>query len=61
MLISVAYRLFCQHRGDIRPSSDSDSYVGLQGRFKIIKLNQRRDNIVLSRRARWKKERFRKP
>jgi small subunit ribosomal protein S1 len=36
---------------DIRPSSDSDSYIGLQARFKVIKINQRRDNIVLSRRA----------
>lgn len=36
---------------DIRPSSDADSYIGLTGKFKVIKLNQRRDNIVLSRRA----------
>ena len=36
---------------DIRPSSDSDSYIGLKSRFKVIKINQRRDNIVLSRRA----------
>lgn len=42
---------------DIRPSSDSDSYIGLKGRFKIIKINQRRDNIVLSRRAILEEER----
>ncbi len=36
---------------DIRPSSDSDSYTGLKSNFKVIKINQRRDNIVLSRRA----------
>lgn len=36
---------------DIRPSSDADSYIGLKDTFKIIKLNQKRDNIVLSRRA----------
>ena len=36
---------------DIRPSSDSDSYIGLKANFKVIKVNQRRDNIVLSRRA----------
>ncbi|MEI6207960.1 MAG: 30S ribosomal protein S1 [Desulfuromonadales bacterium] len=36
---------------DIRPSADTDSYIGLKGRFKVIKINQRRDNIVLSRRA----------
>ncbi|MDD2734203.1 MAG: 30S ribosomal protein S1 [Desulfuromonadaceae bacterium] len=42
---------------DIRPSSDSDSYNGLKARFKVIKVNQRRDNIVLSRRAVLEEER----
>ena len=42
---------------DIRPSSDSDSYIGLVARFKVIKINQRRDNIVLSRRAVLEEER----
>jgi small subunit ribosomal protein S1 len=42
---------------DIRPSSDADSYIGLKGRFKIIKINQKRDNIVLSRRALLEEER----
>lgn len=42
---------------DSRPSSDSDSYIGLKGRFKVIKINQRRDNIVLSRRAVIEEER----
>lgn len=42
---------------DIRPSSDADGYIGLKSRFKIIKLNQRRDNIVLSRRAVLEEER----
>ena len=42
---------------DIRPSSDSDSYIGFTGKFKVIKLNQRRDNIVLSRRAILEEER----
>jgi len=42
---------------DIRPSSDSDSYLGVKGRFKVIKINQRRDNIVLSRRAVLEEER----
>lgn len=36
---------------DIRPSNDGDSYIGIKDTFKIIKLNQRRNNIVLSRRA----------
>ena len=42
---------------DIRPSSDPDSYVGLKARFKVIKLNQKRDNIVLSRRVLMDEER----
>jgi small subunit ribosomal protein S1 len=42
---------------DIRPSSDADSYIGLKSNFKVIKLNQRRDNIVLSRRAILEEER----
>lgn len=42
---------------DIRPSSDSDSYIGLKSRFKVIKINQKRDNIVLSRRVLLDEER----
>lgn len=42
---------------DIRPSSDSDSYIGVKGSFKVIKINQRRDNIVLSRRSVLEEER----
>ena len=42
---------------DIRPSSDSDSYIGLKTRFKVIKVNQKRDNIVLSRRVLLDEER----
>ena len=42
---------------DIRPSSDSDSYIGVKGNFKVIKINQRRDNIVLSRRSILEEER----
>ncbi len=42
---------------DTRPSSNSDRYIGLSSRFKVIKLNQRRDNIVLSRRAVLEEER----
>ena len=42
---------------DIRPSSDADSYIGLKARFKVIKINQKRDNIVLSRRALMEEER----
>lgn len=42
---------------DIRPSTDSDSYIGLKARFKVIKVNQKRDNIVLSRRVLLDEER----
>ena len=43
---------------DIRPSSDADGYIGLRTRFKVIKVNQRRDNIVLSRRVLLDEERM---
>ena len=42
---------------DIRPSSDASAYIGLTSAFKVIKLNQRRNNIVLSRRAMLEEER----
>ncbi len=42
---------------DTRPSTDADSYIGMTSKFKVIKLNQRRDNIVLSRRAILEEER----
>jgi len=42
---------------DIRPSSDPSSYIGLTSSFKVIKLNQRRNNIVLSRRVMLEEER----
>lgn len=42
---------------DIRPSGNGDNYVGLTGNFKIISLNQRRNNIVLSRRVILEEER----
>ncbi|BCS54464.1 30S ribosomal protein S1 [Geobacter sp. SVR] len=42
---------------DIRPSANPENYIGLTGKFKVIKLNQRRDNIVLSRRAILEEER----
>lgn len=42
---------------DIRPSGNGDSYIGLAGQFKVISLNQKRGNIVLSRRALLEEER----
>ncbi|CAH2031120.1 30S ribosomal protein S1 [Trichlorobacter ammonificans] len=42
---------------DIRPSGNGDAYIGVSGSFKIINLNQKRGNIVLSRRSLLEEER----
>lgn len=42
---------------DIRPSGNGDSYIGMAGQFKVISLNQKRGNIVLSRRVLLEEER----
>ncbi len=42
---------------DIRPARNLDKYVGNTYRFKILKLNKRRGNVVLSRKAILEKER----
>lgn len=42
---------------DLRPVRGLDRYIGQRMRFKVIKFNRRRGNIVLSRRALLEKER----
>jgi len=42
---------------DVRPSRNLDKYVGNTYEFKIIKLNKRRGNVVLSRKVILEKER----
>lgn len=42
---------------DIRPSGNGEAYIGLTSKFKVISLNQRRGNIVLSRRSLLEEER----
>lgn len=42
---------------DLRPARDLDRYLGQTYRFKVIKFNRRRGNIVLSRRLLLEKER----
>jgi len=42
---------------DLRPMRGLDRYIGQRLRFKVIKFNRRRGNIVLSRRALLEKER----
>ncbi len=42
---------------DLRPARDLDRYLGQTYRFKVIKFNRRRGNIVLSRRMLLEKER----
>ena len=41
---------------DVRPSRNVDRYLGKRFQFKIIKLNKRRGNIVLSRKEAQEKE-----
>ena len=42
---------------DLRPSRNLDRYIGQSLKFKIIKLNKRRGNVVLSRKSILEKER----
>jgi len=42
---------------DLRPVRNMDSYIGKQYKFKVIKFNKKRGNIVLSRRALLEEER----
>ncbi len=42
---------------DLRPVRNLDAYIGKQHRFKVIKFNKKRGNIVLSRRVLLEKER----
>ena len=42
---------------DLRPVRNMDQYLGKTYKFKVIKFNKRRGNIVLSRRALLEEER----
>ena len=42
---------------DLRPVRNLDSFIGLTHKFKVIKFNKKRGNIVLSRRALLERER----
>jgi small subunit ribosomal protein S1 len=42
---------------DLRPVRNLDSFIGKQFKFKVIKFNKKRGNIVLSRRVLLEKER----
>ncbi|SNB44853.1 30S ribosomal protein S1 [Geobacter sp. DSM 9736] len=42
---------------DIRPGGNLDKYIGLSGKFKILKMNRKRGNVVLSRRVILEEER----
>jgi small subunit ribosomal protein S1 len=42
---------------DIRPSGNLDRYIGITCKFKILKMNRKRGNIVLSRRVLLEEER----
>ncbi|AJE02603.1 30S ribosomal protein S1 [Geobacter pickeringii] len=42
---------------DVRPGGNLDRYIGVTDRFKVLKLNKKRGNIVLSRRVLMEEER----
>lgn len=42
---------------DIRPGGNLDKYIGISGKFKILKMNRKRGNVVLSRRVILEEER----
>lgn len=42
---------------DVRPGGNLDKYIGLVDKFKVLKLNKKRGNIVLSRRVLLEEER----
>ena len=42
---------------DLRPSGNLDKYIGQTGMFKVIKMNRKRGNVVLSRRVLLEEER----
>jgi len=42
---------------DLRPGGNLDKYIGITDRFKVLKLNKKRGNIVLSRRVLMEEER----
>ncbi|RNC71394.1 MAG: 30S ribosomal protein S1 [Desulfuromonadales bacterium] len=42
---------------DLRPGGNLDKYIGVTDRFKVLKLNKKRGNIVLSRRVLMEEER----
>ncbi len=45
---------------DIRPVRDNESVIGLQGKFKVLKLSRKKANVVVSRRAYLEEERDRR-
>lgn len=42
---------------DIRPGGNLDKYIGQTGKFKVLKMNRKRGNVVLSRRVLMEEER----
>ncbi|GAB4368353.1 MAG: 30S ribosomal protein S1 [Deltaproteobacteria bacterium] len=42
---------------DIRPVRDPDSVIGLEGKFKVLKLSRKKANVVVSRRTQLEEER----
>jgi small subunit ribosomal protein S1 len=45
---------------DIRPVRDNDAVIGLEGKFKVLKLSRKKANVVVSRRAFLEEDRDRR-
>ena len=58
LAVNIGVRAFLPgSQVDLRPARNLDKYIGNTYQFKIIKLNKRRGNVVLSRKAILEKER----
>ncbi|MFH1652496.1 MAG: 30S ribosomal protein S1 [Pseudomonadota bacterium] len=58
MVVDIGVKAFLPgSQLDLRPVRNMDDFIGMVGKFKIIKLNKRRGNVVLSRKAILEEER----
>ena len=58
MTVDIGVRAFLPgSQLDLRPTRNHDAFVGVQGKFEILKFNRRRGNVVVSRRSVLEKER----
>ena len=61
MTVDIGVRAFLPgSQLDLRPIRNHDAFIGTKGRFEILKFNQRRGNVVVSRRTVLEKDRLEK-